>query len=63
MEGGKVERLDDAVVFPQGIHRHVVDGVEVTLVVPRDVTAAQLARPLAGIFEKGKEDRDDADAA
>ena len=52
-----------AVVFPKGVHRHVVGGVEVTLVVPEDVTVAQLAQPLARIADGRKEAGDGKNAA
>ncbi len=41
----------DPVVFAEGVHRHVRDGVEVTLVVPQDVHLSQIAVPLAKLAE------------
>lgn len=54
---------EDPVVFEKGVHRHVRDGVEVTLVVPEDVRASQIVGPLAAAAVAAREGGDDADAA
>lgn len=54
----------DPVVFPQGVHEHVRDGVKVTLVVPHDVRLSQICAPLAALAESGARKGDgDVDAA